>query len=119
MQLKIKKIKTMIDFDKNDCNSVKSIIVKGNTNANVSTRFIKEKMLMFTKVSLKSFFNIIDAFSFPNEEIRAVYDQYEIDKCFLYLNLTKTDSCSMLFVFICKLDCEIKEGESRKKCLKF
>ena len=54
--LKIKKTKTMIDFDKNDCNSIKSIIVKGNTTTNVSTRFIKEKMLMFAKVSLKSFF---------------------------------------------------------------
>ena len=56
MHLKIKKTKTMIDFDKNDCNSIKSIIVKGNTTTNVSARFIKEKMLMFAKVSLKSFF---------------------------------------------------------------
>ena len=34
--LKNKKIKTMIDFDKNECNSIKSIIVKGNTNINVT-----------------------------------------------------------------------------------
>ena len=50
--LKNKKIKTMIDFDKNECNSIKSIIVKGDTNINVSSRFIKEKMLMFAKLSL-------------------------------------------------------------------
>ena len=64
--IKNKKIKTMIDFD-NDCNSIKSIIVSGNTTVDVSTRFIKGKMLMFAKVSLKSFvYDIIDVFSFPD-----------------------------------------------------
>ena len=78
----------MIDFD-NDCNSIKSIIVSGNTTVDVSTRFIKGKMLMFAKVLLKSFvYDIIDVFSFPYEEIRAVYNQYDIEKCFLYLNVT-------------------------------
>ena len=28
---KNKKIKTMIDFDKNECNSIKLIVVQGNT----------------------------------------------------------------------------------------
>ena len=84
--IKNKKIKTMIDFDKNDCNSIKSIIVNGNTNVDKSTRFIKGKMLMFAKVSLKSFvYDIIDVFSFPNEEVRAVYDQYDIENIFFIL----------------------------------
>ena len=70
---------------------------------------------MFAKVSLKSFvYDIIDVFSFPDEEIRAVCNQYDIEKCFLYLNLTDTDSCSMFFVFICTLDCDVKESEFRK-----
>ena len=34
----------MIDFD-NDCDSIKSIIVSGNTTVEVSTRLIKGKML--------------------------------------------------------------------------
>ena len=42
--IKNKKIKTMIDFDKNNCNSIKSIIVNGNTTVDISTRFIKGKM---------------------------------------------------------------------------
>ena len=42
--IKNKKIKTMIDFDKNNCNNIKSIIVNGNTTVDVSTRFIKGKM---------------------------------------------------------------------------
>ena len=64
--VKNKKIKTMTDFD-NDCNSIKSIIVSGNITVDIITRFIKGKMLMFAKVSLKSFvYDIIDVYSFPD-----------------------------------------------------
>ena len=65
---KNKKIKTMIDFDEDECNNVKSIVVKGNTNADVTSRFIKGKMPMFSNVLLKSFvYNLIDIFCFPTE----------------------------------------------------
>ena len=61
MLLRIKKLK-----QNNECNSIKSIIVKGDTNIDVSSRFIKGKMLMFTKLSLKSFvYDMIDVFCFP------------------------------------------------------
>ena len=53
--LKNKKIKTMIEFDFNECNSIKSIAIKRNTTDDVTLRFIQGKMLMFAKVSLKSF----------------------------------------------------------------
>ena len=33
----------MIEFDKNECNSIKSIVIKGNTTIDVSSRFIKGK----------------------------------------------------------------------------
>ena len=112
----------MIDFDKNECNSIKSIIVKGDTNIDVSSRFIKGKMLMFAKLSLKAFvYDMIDVFCFPNEEIQQIYDYYQIEKCFLYQNLTDTDSTSLFFNFICSLDCSVPESESRKiifECLK-
>ena len=89
----------MIDFS-NVCNNIKSIIVSGNTTVDISARFIKGKMLMFAKVSLKCFvYDIIDIFSFSDEEGRAVYNQYEIVKRFLYLNLTNKDSCLMFFSF--------------------
>ena len=38
--LKNKKIQTMIDFDKNECNSIKSIIVKSDMNIDITSRFI-------------------------------------------------------------------------------
>ena len=112
----------MIDFDKNECNSIKSIIVKGDTNIDVSSRFIKGKMLMFAKLSLKAFvYDMIDVFCFPNEEIQQIYDYYQIEKCFLYQNLTDNDSTSLFFNFICSLDCSVPESEARKiifECLK-
>ena len=112
----------MIDFDKNECNSIKSIIVKGDTNIDVSSRFIKGKMLMFAKLSLKAFvYDMIDVFCFPNEEIQQIYDYYQIEKCFLYQNLTDTDSTTLFFNFICSLDCSVPESEARKiifECLK-
>ena len=72
-------------------------------------------MLMFAKLSLKSFVDdMIDVFCFPDEEIRQIYDFYQIEKCFLYQNLTDTDTTSLLFSFICKLDCSIPESKARK-----
>ena len=72
-------------------------------------------MLMFAKVSLKSFaYDKIDVFSFPDEVVRAVYNQYDIENCFLYLNLTNRNSCLIFFVSICSLDFDVKESEFRK-----
>ena len=120
--IKNKKIKTMIDFDHNECNSIKSIIVKGDINNDVSSRFIKAKMLMFAKLSLKSFvYDMIDVFCFQDDEIQQIYDYYQIEKCFLYQNLTDTDSTSLFFTFICKLESFVAESETRNiifKCLK-
>ena len=115
-------VKTMIDFENNECNSIKSIIVKGDTNIEVSSRFIKGKLLMFAKRSLKLFvYDMIDVFCFPNEEIRRIYDYYQIEKCFLYQNLTDTGSTSLLFTFICKFESSVPESQTRDiifKCLK-
>ena len=113
--LKKQKIKTMIEFDKTECNSIKFILVKGSDTVNVSSHFIKGKMLMFAKLSLKSFiYDMINVFCFPDAEIGQIYDFYQIEKCFLYQNLTDTDSTSLFFSFICKLDCSVLESEARK-----
>ena len=59
---------------------------------------------MFAKMFLKSFvYDIIDAFCFPDVKVKGIFDKNNIEKCFSYLNLTDTDSCSVFFVFICKL----------------
>ena len=58
-------------------------------------------MLMFSKVSIKSFvYDLIDVFMFPDEEIKEIYQKYQVDKCYLSQNLTDTDSTSIfLFLF--------------------
>ena len=72
-------------------------------------------MLMFTKVSIKSFiYDLIDVFMFPDQEIREIYQKYQIDKCYLYQNLTGTDSASIFFVFICNLNCSVSGDKARK-----
>ena len=120
--LQDRRIKTMIDFEYNASNSIKSLAIKKNTNVKVTSRFIKGKMLMFAKLSIKSFvYDMIDVFCFPNKDIQLIYDFYQIEKCFLYQNLTDTDSTSLLFVFICNLESTLPESEARKvifECMK-
>ena len=95
--------------------NVKSIAFKGNTTIDVASRFIKEKMLMFAKVSIKSYmYDLIDVFCFPHEEVKRIYDLYSIIERHLYLNLTDTNSCSIFLNFISKKECSIKESKSRK-----
>ena len=120
--VKNKKIKTMIEFDKNECNSIKSIVIKGNTTLDVSSRFLKGKMLMFAKLSLKSFvYDMINVFCFPVATIQEIYSRYQIQKCFLYQNLTDTNSTSLFFNFICNVDCSVAESKAREiifECMK-
>ena len=71
-------------------------------------------MLIFSKVSIKSFvYDIIDAFMFPNEEIKKNYQKGKINKCLVEQNLTDTDSTSTFFVFTCDLVCDVREDEAR------
>ena len=76
---------------------------------------MKCKMLMFAKTSLQSFVcNIIDVFCFPDQVVQEICKKYRIKKCFIYENLTDTDSTLLFFVFICKLDCTINKKDTRK-----
>ena len=71
-------------------------------------------MLMFSQVSIKSLvYDIIDVFMFPNKEIKKIYQKYKINKCLVKQNLTDTDSTSIFFVFICDLECHVREDEAR------
>ena len=109
----------MIDFDKNKCNSIKSIAVRGNTTIDVTARLMKGKMLMFAKMSLKSFvYDLTNVFCFLMEEVRKLYNQHDIIKCHINLNLTDTNSFSMLFNFISKKEFNIKDSDLRKLIFK-
>ena len=51
---------------------------------------------------------------FTNEDRRKIYDKYKVDTCYLYQNLTDTDSTSAFFVFICDLKSCVDERKSRE-----
>ena len=45
------KVKSLIDFDKEYSASIRSVAIEKNAKANLTTRFLSGKMLMFSKVS--------------------------------------------------------------------
>ena len=109
------KVKSLIDFDEEYSSSIRSIAIEKSSKINLTTRFLNGKMLMFSKVSIKSFvYDLIDVFMFPDQEIREIYQKYHVDKCYLYQNLTDTDSTSTFFVFICNLNCSVSQDKARK-----
>ena len=109
------KVKSLIDFDEECSCSIRSIAIEKSSKINLTTQFLNGKMLMFSKVSIKSFvYDLIDVFMFPDQEIREAYQKYQVDKCYLYQNLTDTDSTSIFFVFICNLNCSVREDKARK-----
>ena len=67
-------IKSLIDFDDEYSSSIKSVAIENSSKINLTTRFLNGKMLMFSKVSVKSFvYDLIDVFMFPNNEIQKIY----------------------------------------------
>ena len=108
------KVKSLIYFDEEYSSSIRSIAVEKSSKVNLTTRFLNDKILMLSKLSIKSFvYDLIDFFMFPNEEIKKIFEIYKTNRCYLYQNLIDTDSTSVFFVFICDLSCCISEDEVR------
>lgn len=104
----------MIDFNENHTNSIKSIVTEKNSTVKLTTRF------MFSKRSLTRFVcGVIYSFSFPDENVKKIYGKCNIQKCFLYHNLSDTDiTLLFFFVFVCNMNSQVSEKESRNilKC---
>ena len=108
-------VKNLIEFYQEHSNSIKAVMVKQNANIKPTTRFISGKMLMFAKVSIKSFIcDIIDVFMFPDETTKSIYEKYGIEKCYVYQCLTDTDSTDINFTFIADYSYVVDEGTARK-----
>ena len=81
----------MIDFDEEYSSSIRSIAIEKSSKINLTIRILNGKMLMVSKTSIKSFvYNLIDVFMFPDQKIGEIYQKYQVDKCYLYQNLTDT-----------------------------
>ena len=70
---KDEKVKSIIDFSDQDTASSKAFSIKKPDKVKITTCFMKGKMLMISKTSLKSFiYDIIDIFCFPDKEVKEI-----------------------------------------------
>ena len=101
----IRKNKMIIKFNEHKSSSVKSITVKSESVVKCTTRFMSGKLLMFTKLSLKSFiYALVELLHFPEEDpdqvMSAIFEKYKIEQILCYQVLTDTDSTSIQFIIM-------------------
>ena len=93
----------IIEFNDHKSSAVKLISVKNENVIKCTTRFMSGKLLMFAKLSLKSFiYSLVELLHFPQENpiVAAIYEKYKIDEIRCYQILTDTDSTSIQFIVI-------------------
>ena len=93
----------VIEFNDYKSASVKSIAVKANSSVKCMTQFMSGKLLMFAKLSLKSFiYSLVELSSFPEENpiVAKIYDKYNIEQVLYYQVMTDTDSTSLQFIIV-------------------
>ena len=67
----------MIDFDEEYSCSIRSVAIEKSSKINLTTRFLNGKMLMFSRVLIKSFvYDLIDVFMFPDQKTQDIYQKY-------------------------------------------
>ena len=61
----LRKTEMVIDFSDRECTSIKSFAVRKKSVVKATSRFMSGKLLMFTKLSLKSFiYDLMETFLF-------------------------------------------------------
>ena len=96
-----RKTKMVVEFNNRESASIKSFSVKKRNEIKVTTRFMSGKLLMFAKLSLKSFiYDLAETFCFPQKKITDLHKKYMIEKVAIFHILTDTDSIVLKFIFI-------------------
>ena len=110
----LRKNKMLLELNTPEGSAVKHIAVKPQTNVKCTTRFLTGKMLMFAKLSLKSFiYQLAEIFTFPDNIVRAIYNKYRIERVLVYHILTDTDSMAIQFIVISSVDSTFTEPQLR------
>ena len=110
----LRKNKMMIEFNDSECSSIKFIAVKLKNNIKCTTRFMSGKLLMFAKLSLKSFiYLLVELLSFPHHLVQEIYSKYMIERIFVYHVLTDTDSNSLQFIVVSSVSSIFTEEQVR------
>ena len=77
----LQKTKMIIDFNDRESASIKSFAVRRKNEIKAASRFMSDKLLMFAKLSLKSFlYDLIETFCFPSQLVLEIYKKYKIEK---------------------------------------
>ena len=93
----------LIEFKDHQSSSVKSIAVKSEINIKCTSRFMSGKLLMFAKLSLKSFiYSLEELLNFPEENpiVASIYETSDIEQIYCYQVLTDRDSTSIQFIIV-------------------
>ena len=87
-----RKTKMVVEFNEGESASVKPFAVKKKNVIKATTRFMSGKLLMFAKLSLKSFiYTLTETLYFPNNIVKEIYKKYQIEKIICYhVLLTQT-----------------------------
>ena len=107
----------LIEFNDLKSSSVKFLGVKNQTNIKCSSRFLSGQLLMFAKLSLKTFvYSLVELLHFPEENpiVADIYKKYKIYEIQCYQILTDTDSTSIQFIIVSDpastyLECDVRD----------
>ena len=112
----MRKNRMMIEFNGSESSSIKHIAVKSNTSIKCTTHFMSGRLLMFAKLSLKSFiYSLIELLAFPhkNSIVQEIYQKYGIKKIYCYHILTDTGSTSLQLIIVSDLTGTFPENNVR------
>ena len=96
-----RKTRMVIEFNDRESASIKSFAIKKKKQIKVTTRFTSGKLLVFAKLSLKSFiYEVTETFCFSKENVKKINDKNKIERVEIFHILTDTDSTALKFIFI-------------------
>lgn len=115
-----RKTKINLEFNNRESASIQTnASVKKRHNVKVTTLSMSSKLLMFDRLSLKSFaYELIEIFCFPSQKTKQIFDKYLIEKVEIFHILTDTDSTSLKLIFISDPASTIPESKYRVSYLK-
>ena len=86
----------------------------------MTTRFMSGKLLMFAKLSLKSFiYDLSEIFCFPTKEIFNICKKYLVQKVQVFHIPTDIDRTAFKFIFISNLNRDVLEEKFRDIIFEF
>ena len=110
----LRRNKMLVKLNTPSGTAVKQIALKPQKTVKCTSSFLAGKMLMFAKLSLKSFiYAIAELFMFPDATVREIYDRYQIEKVYVYHVLTDTDSTCIQFLVISSVNSMFTEPQVR------